>query len=430
MTRRTVALLIGGCLLILLVVACTAIVTYFAVSKWPGQVAEVTPTATPEQPSAPTIAPSPVPSLSPLAPPSPIAAVTPSAPPTVGAGAKTPTPSPRPTEKGEPKKPTATPWQMNLRDDLPAMKLSDWPRPAKDNGWGFHFLSNQYYVERDLEVQIARMKEMRIKWAVVVYGDENSLRLAAPRFKEAGIVVVWRRMLRAHDPYYDWERDIKILQEIGMPPYMQAYNEPTLQAEWDEEEQEIDEELFIDLLMTASRDIYNAGGYVGWQFVDDEWLTDSLHALKAHGGERIYRRMFFVPHAYGLNHPPEYDQDVNAVLGFLHYADIFQKEIGYVPPMIVGEGGWKYGGDDDNRYPRVDDKLYGQYYGALFNWFRTGKLSNGDPLPDYLFAFCPWLIASPNDPNAFYDSHVGTHTQAVEAIKAIPSFERKFSWNR
>jgi hypothetical protein len=428
MSKKTAALVAGGCLLILLVVACAIAMTSLSVFfNRPLLIARATATATPTQTpvststSSPTPAPSPSASATVAPPPSPTTEViTPTA-------AVTPTTAPpKPTKTP---KPTPTPWTMQLRDDLPPLSLRDWPRPAGDNGWGIHFLSDQYFTEHDLEVQIARMKELRIKWALVIYGDENSLRMAAPRFKEAGIVVVWRRTLRAHDPYYDWARDIKILQEIGMPPYMQAYNEPTLQAEWDED-QEIDEWRFIDLLLVASRDIYNAGGYVGWQFVEDEWLTDALRALKAYGGERIYKRMFFVPHAYGLNHPPDYDEDVNAVLGFLHYADLFQKEIGYVPPMIVGEGGWHYGGDEDNRFPRVDDKLYSEYYAALYDWFRSGTLSNGEPLPDYLFAFCPWLIASPTDPNAFYDSFVGDHALTKEAIKAIPPFERKFSWNR
>jgi hypothetical protein len=420
MSRKTVALVAGGCLIILLVAACAVAVAGLSAFELPSLIAGATATATQTAVSTPTPIPTLTSSPTPVPSPSASATFTP-APSPAAETVATPTAPPGPTK--EPK-PTPTPWLMQLRDDLPPLRLQDWPRPPDDNGWGIHF---QYFNEGDLEVQIARMKELRFKWALVVYGDENFLRMAAPRFKEAGIVVVWRRTLQAHDPYYDWARDIKILQEAGMPPYMQAYNEPTLQAEWDEE-QEMDEWLFIDLLLTASRDIYNAGGYVGWQFVEDEWLTDALHALKSHGGERIYRRMFFVPHAYGLNHPPDYDEDVNAVLGFLHYADLFQREIGYVPPMVVGEGGWKYGGDDDNRFPKVDEKLYSEYYAALYNWFRSGVLSNGQPLPDYLFAFCPWILSSPTDPNAFYDSFVGDHAPTKEAIKALPPFKRKFSW--
>jgi len=317
---------------------------------------------------------------------------------------------------------------MNLRADLPPMELKDWPRPAGDNGWGMHFLASQYYKPEDVDRQIVRLKEMRIKWALVIYGDENMLRIAAPRFRDAGIMVVWRRMLRASSPYYDWGRDISILAEYGLPPYMQVYNEPNLDVEWEDDSGGIGD--YEPRLLQASQDIYNAGGYVGLQFVAEDWLVASLRALKEHGGERIFKRMFFIPHPYGLNHPPEYDADVNAALGFLPYTKIFQDEIGFVPPMIAGEGGWAIGSDHDANYPKVTEELHRDYYVALFSMFRTGVMPNGDPLPDYFFAFCPWLLADALNDSAFYDSFAGPRTLTIDAIKAIPPFERKFSWSK
>ena len=139
--------------------------------------------------------------------------------------------------------------------------------------------------------------------------------------------------------------------------------------------------------------------------------------------------MFFIPHPYGLNHPPDYVQDMNGVLGFLPFADIFKQEIGFVPPMIAGEGGWKYKADDDPRYPPIDDALHRDYHVAVFNWFKTGKLSNGQDLPDYLLAFCPWLLFG-GDTSGWIDSYEGTRTMTVEAVKAMSGFTRKFSWER
>jgi hypothetical protein len=317
---------------------------------------------------------------------------------------------------------------MALRDDLPPLALSDWPRPAGDNGWGMHFLASQYYTPEEVDRQIARLKEMRIKWSLVIYGDENMLRIAAPRFRDAGIMVVWRRMLRASDPYYDWGRDIAILAEYGLPPYMQIYNEPNLAVEWDEGSPDIDD--YLPNFLQAAQDVYNAGGYVGLQFVREDWLVATLDALKRHGGERVFERLFFIPHPYGLNHPPEYDADVNAALGFLPYAAAFEREIGFVPPMIAGEGGWAIGSDHDANYPKVTVELHRDYYVALFSMFNTGVMPNGDPLPDYFFAFCPWLLSDLTDSTAFYDSYAGPRTLTIEAIKAIPPFERRFSWSR
>jgi hypothetical protein len=340
-------------------------------------------------------------------------------------GPVTPTETPKPTKTP---KPTPTPWMMSLRGDLPALALSDWPRPAGDNGWGMHFLASQYYTPEDVDFQIGRLKDMRIKWALVIYGDENMLRIAAPRFRDAGIMVVWRRMLLASDRYYDWGRDISILAEYGMPPYMQIYNEPNLPVEWDEDSDSHLED-YLDNFLHGAEDVYNAGGYVGIQQVREDWLAATLEALKQHGGERVFGRMFFIPHPYGLNHPPEYDADVNAVLGFLPYAAVFEQEIGFVPPMIAGEGGWAIGSDHDANYPKVTEELHRDYYVALFSMFRSGIMPNGDPLPDYFFAFCPWLLSDFMDSTAFYDSYAGPKTLTIEALKAIPPFERKFSWS-
>jgi hypothetical protein len=370
----------------------------------------------------PTLSPSAQPPFGTSAPPTvtpvPTATATPTKPQAAG-------PSPTKTKKP---KPTATPWIMNLRADLPPMELKDWPRPAGDNGWGMHFIASQYYTPEEVDKQVARLVDMRIKWALVIYGDENMLRIAAPRFRDAGIMVVWRRMLRASSPYYDWGRDIGILAEYGMPPYMQVYNEPNLDVEWDDDSGGMQD--YEPRLLQAAQDIYNAGGYVGLQFVAEDWLAFSLRSLKAHGGERIFKRMFFIPHPYGLNHPPEYDADVNAVLGFLPYARVFQEEIGFVPPMIAGEGGWAIGSDHDANYPKVTAELHRDYYVALFSMFNTGVMPNGDPLPDYFFAFCPWLLADMTNDSAFFDSYAGPRTLTIDALKAIPPFERKFSWSK
>jgi hypothetical protein len=381
------------------------------------------PTGTPvAQAMTPTLTPRPTDTLAPV--PSPAATGRPAG---TRAAPESPLPTPTPAPATDTPEPTPTPWIMPLRDDLPPLALSDWPRPAGDNGWGMHFLASQYYTPEEVDRQVGRLTAMRMKWALVVYGDENMLRIAAPRFRDAGIMVVWRRMLRADDRYYDWGRDIGILAEYGMAPYMQIYNEPNLAVEWDEH---TDSELedYLENFLHGAQDVYNAGGYVGIQHVREDWLEATLDALERHGGERVFGRMFFIPHPYALNHPPEYDADVNAMLGFLPYARVFERELGFVPPMIAGEGGWAIGSDHDANYPKVTEELHRDYFVALYDMFRTGMMPNGDPLPDYFFAFCPWLLSDFMDSTAFYDSYAGDRLMTIEAIQAIPPFERRFGW--
>jgi hypothetical protein len=263
---------------------------------------------------------------------------------------------------------------------------------------------------------------------VVHYGDEIQLERAARRFKEAGITVVWRKMLRPYERYYDWGRDIKILPSLGMPPYMQIYNEPSLPAEWDNKP--IDEQLFLENFLQAARDVYNSGGFVGLQFVNKDWLRDALRAIKARKGDKIFSRMFFVAHSYALNHPPNYSEDENGILGFMSFVEVFREEIGFIPPVIIGEGGWKIGSDEDKRFPPIDEVKHRDYHLEVYNWFCTGKLSDGRPLPDFLFAFCPWLLSAKLDDRAWFDSFAGDRTLLIEALKSMPPCRRKFSWEK
>ncbi len=367
--------------------------------------AATTPSVTATLPATATVPPSETPTITPV--------------PATATATATSTPIPSPT-------PTPTPRPMDLRSDLPAMSLPDWPRPAGDNGWGMHFLADSYPSDEEIARNVQRLVDMRIKWAVVLYGDELQLQKLAPRFRDAGIMVVWRKMLRPYETYYDWGRDIKLLQDMGVVPYMQIYNEPSVSQEWPD--RQIDEALFLENLVLAVEAVYNAGGYVGLQFVSESWFLDAINTIKARDGEAVFGRTFFIPHSYGMNHPPNYTEDINAVLSFRVFAWHFQEQIGFVPPMIVGEGGWKWGATDDGRFPMVTDDLHRDYYVELYNWFRTGTLSNGEPLPDYLLAFCPWLLSHKMDDNAFYDSFAGDRVITIEAIKAIPGFTRRFSW--
>ncbi|MBI5030345.1 MAG: hypothetical protein HZB51_07450 [Chloroflexi bacterium] len=324
---------------------------------------------------------------------------------------------------------TATPAPLPLRTDLPALTLRDWPRPANDNGRCIHFLPNGYYSPRDFEIQIPRMKDLQMRWVLAIYSDENQLKIAAPQFKAAGIIPIWRRFMRANQRYYAWDRDIQILKDNGLPPYFQLYNEPDTVEEW-AEGHEINRDQWVSYVVNAAKDIYNAGGYVGLQTLDEEWLRAVLQTVKARKGEALFGRMFFVPHPYGVNHPPNYTEDEVGVLGFRIFADVFQQEIGFVPPFVAGEGGWKYKSAEDNRFPSIDNKLHAQYHVALFRWFLDGKLADGSPLPDYLFAFCPWLLAAGNETAAWYDSFEGERTLTISEIKKIPIFTRKFSWDK
>ena len=173
-----------------------------------------------------------------------------------------------------------------------------------------------------------------------------------------------------------------------------------------------------------------------------------MDAVKALKREDIWQRAFFVQHNYGMNHPPAfpYDernqrdnpgqtilQDYMGVLAFLAYASWMQERLGFVLPIIGGEGGWLYGAEEDKRYPKVEGAVHAGYHKEMFDWLRTGVLSNGEPLPDYVFSITPWIAGSWTyiGQNWWGNQVVpeGRLTATIEAVQAIPPFVRKFSWD-
>jgi hypothetical protein len=144
----------------------------------------------------------------------------------------------------------------------------------------------------------------------------------------------------------------------------------------------------------------------------------------------------FIPHPYGLNHPPSYQEDDSAFLGFLWWEKKAKELLGFVPPMIAGEMGWCIGASEDNRYPVVTPELHAQYAKQAYESFRTALLPNGQPLPDYLIACCWWVLGASIvhldgrfEAAAIYKADGSRLEQFVSAVKSIPPFVRKFSWD-
>jgi hypothetical protein len=307
--------------------------------------------------------------------------------------------------------------------------LKTWPRPDGDNGQCIHFVQAHQFDAIQAQRQVNRMKRLGMRWTLVHYADHQQLVRTAPIFQEAGMTVVWRPFVRPYQAYHGWTEDVSFLRSRGLAPYIQLYNEPSLDQEWGDA-RETDKEGYLQHLLPAARQVYDAGGYVGLQFVDPEWLRASLRKMKSQGMDDVFDRLFFVPHPYGLNHPPDYAEDINGVLGFREFAQVFEEEIGFTPVMIAGEGGWRPGEAQDNRFPAISEELHRDYHLAVFDWFRIGRLSDGETLPDYFLAFCPWLISDPADPAAWFDSESGDRRRTIKAVEEIPAFDREFSWDR
>ncbi|MCL4359930.1 hypothetical protein M1555_01570, partial [Patescibacteria group bacterium] len=349
----------------------------------------------------------------------------PAAPPPQLPPGTTPTPGVTPTPA-----PVGPPNSQSEADHL-----KNWQRPVSDNGKCVNFMPRGYYSARDFEIQIPRLKELGVTWVDAIYQDENQLKLAAENFSAAGITPIWRRELKVNQAPtgYPWARDVAIMKQYNLPPYIQLYNEPGDPREYSNGQPDFS--LFLDHFMTIGQNIINAGGKVGLQLQDPNDVTTVVNAIRAREGanaDNFFNNMFFVPHTYAANHPPGWTADEIGVMGFRFYADAFQKALGWVPPFMVGEGGWDFNNQADAAFPKTTDAVQAQYYQELFNWFKSGKLSDGSPLPDYLFAFCPWILDASGtewESTGWYGPNGVSKPDTVQAIESLGSFTRQFSWS-
>ncbi len=334
--------------------------------------------------------------------------------------------------------PTRPPTVVLTAENL--ARLRTFPRPARDNGRGLHFDLDL----RDSTIQrtIEHLTSINARWTMIYAQDELQARRAAQACWNAGIMPIVRIGKRV-DESFDPVVYVNALKEMGAPPYVQIYNEPGDIREWKTWPGDNWAQIFAGRWASAAARVVDAGGYPGLQILDKGELDAVVAEVRAIGRTDIWERAFFALHNYGANHPPAYPYDPRnqqdspgetilddevSVLAFLAYAKWMQERIGFVLPMIGGEGGWEFGSHEDQRYPKCEQPYHAQYHAEMFDWFRTGILSNGEPLPDYLFSITPWIVSGWGADD-WWGGPLGDKTETINAVKAIPEFERKFSWD-
>jgi hypothetical protein len=319
-------------------------------------------------------------------------------------------------------------------------RLKTYPRPAQDNGRGLHF--NIDLRDETNARTVAHLQSIHCRWTLIYAQDENQAGRAAQVAWSAGIMPIVRIGKKVDEPF-DPVRYVNALKAIGAPPYVQIYNEPGDNREWKQWPGQNWAGIFGARWAQMAIAVFDAGGYPGLQILGKDEFDSAVDSVQAQNRTDIWSRAFFALHNYGANHPPAYPYDPRnqqdhpgatifdddtAVLVFLEYAKWMQDRIGFVLPIIGGEGGWEYGAAEDNRYPKVEQPYHAQYHKELFDWFRTGALSNGEPLPDYLFSVTPWIEGGWGADD-WWGGPLGDKTDTINAVQSIPVFVRKFSWD-
>lgn len=352
------------------------------------------------------------------------------------------------------------------------MNLRDFPRPKNDNGIGLHFrldlveTPNKPHISQGVEW----LQQINAKWTLVAGQDWMQIGQAARLCWDAGIMPVCRLVCKIDKPFIDWETGVKTLLDLGIPAYMQIFNEPGDSREWRNEQPDIAR--FGEKWADAAARVFDAGGLPGMGGVlgEDEWLA-AFNAVQQNGRSDIWSKAWFCVHNYGSNHPPNYPSDdvnqkgipvtpeeyakykfsmpfdelnefrrTHANPGDTIFDDdtavlrvhVFKKwmldALGFCLPMLGGEGGWQWQVEEDLRYPKLPDEFHADYTREMFEWFRFGKLSDGSPLTDELFCCTAWIQAD-GQADSWWFGPLGTKQLTIDTVASIPSFVRKFSWD-
>jgi hypothetical protein len=345
---------------------------------------------------------------------------------------------PSPPPVGPPPNPDPTPLPVGTRPPTVVLtadniaRLRSFPRPANDNGRGLHFSIDLR--DDSIAWTVDKLRSIDARWTLIYAQDELQAGRAARACWNAGIMPVVRVGKKINEPCdsVPWVRE---LEAIGAPPYVQIFNEPSDGREWRSPVPADATQVFAHNWANQAAAVVDAGGYPGLQVLEKEELDAAVDAVAEIKRPDIWERAFFCLHNYGANHPPLYPYDIGktvfddfyGVLSFLAFAKWMQERIGFVLPIIGGEGGWQFGAEQDNRYPKAEQPYHARYHKEMFDWFRTGLLSNGETLPDYLFSVTPWIAAGWGADD-WWGGVLGTKTETVAAIQAIPAFVRRFSW--
>lgn len=303
------------------------------------------------------------------------------------------------------------------------MKLKDFVKPALNNGLGIHWRVGREL--KCLESDVAFVNSLGIMWPLIngtinPQGPASPAEIVIRRLKDEGKMPIVRSDARINS-LVDFGRVAERI--VPITPWMQIYNEPANIQNWLTNRLPPNtRDYFRHRWIYQARKVAEAGGYPGLQ-CDTTELDAIFPFLALSENADIVDRMWFCPHLYPISRPPWVWEDERCSLGFFDFAEVFKRNLGFIPPMIVGEGGWA---DGEAKYnPTVMKEWYAWWLGG----FQSGRWQIDEAeiwdLPDYLFAICPWILGSQY---GFSWTGNPVYSETIAWMKANHDYIRRFSW--
>ncbi|NJN84113.1 MAG: hypothetical protein HC802_18780 [Caldilineaceae bacterium] len=157
--------------------------------------------------------------------------------------------------------------------------LKRYPRPPRDNGRGLHFHLDLR--DESIARNVARLKQINATWTLLYAQDELQAQRAGRACWEAGIMPVVR-IGKDIDRFFDPVPFVEALQDAGVPPYVQIYNEPADSREWDKGRPDNYREVFAEKWARHAARVADAGATLGcksWARANWMWRWIAVAAI-------------------------------------------------------------------------------------------------------------------------------------------------------
>jgi len=359
---------------------------------------------------------------------------------------------------------------------MSADPLSTYPRPAEDNGWGFHSSSGAYEQpwmseawrvrfagKRDISALTAEDKRKVMRDYAQMLHDEYGVRwfklLAAgaeqldflEALVSAGIETIVRTWTGEPHPQYVVPVDeVKRYLDLGAH-YIEWGNEPNLFGEWDRRfwvwdrlvPQLVDQMLRnFDAIRRASVETgvqavplvpsLSPGGHYDArtmfrQILEELQRRNELGALQG-AAVAIHNR----PHNIPVDVPPS-DTLTITFREYEWYDDQVRTFLGHSLPLLGTEAGYEIGDHTVAEFPPIDGELHAEYNMQILRGFK-------DKWRPALFCVCMWLIEIYEPSNYAFANAAWWYNKiaggmypesilpAVHALRNEPKFVRRMPW--
>lgn len=350
------------------------------------------------------------------------------------------------------------------------MELQEYPRPATDNGWGFHSASGAY--EQPWMSQAWREKfstasdigsltlpekykimrdyaqmlhdEYGIRWFKLLAAGDSQLQFARALI-EADIETIVRTYTHEPHPTFTVDPDlVKRYVDLGVH-YIEWGNEPNLYVEWDDKHwdmgkraKRVAEQIrrnFDKVRKGGGIPLFPAmspGGHIDARQMLQDILTelknaDAIGDLEG-AGVAVHNRPHNIPSAV-----PSSDTLTVAFREYEWIDGLITSFLGHSLPLFGTEAGYEIGDTTHPDYPAITGNTHASYNMDIFQGFK-------DQWRPSLFCVCMWLVEIYEKGNYsfanaawWYNKIAGSaypHSilPAVEALRMSPRFVRVMPW--